>query len=67
MNFRNVRRLTLGGLAAIAIYDCLTPEKILIRNLNTLRCGFWILYNYKIRFNADNYMQIHDDTAKDIY
>lgn len=38
-----------------------------MRNLNTLRCGFWILWNYKVRFNADNYMEIHDMTAKDIY
>jgi|JI6StandDraft_1071083.scaffolds.fasta_scaffold18720_2 hypothetical protein len=67
MNFRNARRLLFGTAVAAGIYDCFTPEKILMRNLNTLRCGFWILWNYKVKFDANNFMEIHDITAKDIY
>jgi len=67
MTFRNARRLLFGVVAAATVYDCLTPEKILIRNLNTLRCGFWILWNYKVKFDANNFMEIHEATAKDIY
>ena len=63
----NKKRVFLGGLALILGYDALTEEKIILRNLNTIRCGLKILYNYKIRFNANNYLEVHEDVAKDIY
>lgn len=67
MKFRTIGKLLLGSVTAASIYDCFTPEKILMRNLNTLRCGFWILWNYKVKFDAGNFMEIHEITAKDIY
>lgn len=67
MNFRLLKRATLGAVAAFLVYDCLTPEKIMIRNLNTIKCGLVILYNYKIRFNAENFNEVHEDTARTIY
>jgi hypothetical protein len=32
-----------------------------------MACGLRILYNYKVAFNEDNFMDIHEYTARDIY
>lgn len=67
MPIRNKKLIFLGGLAALLTYDYFTPQRIILRNLNTVRCGLRILYDYKIKFNSENVMQIHEGVAKDIY
>ncbi len=49
------------------IYDYNTREQVAIRNLRTVWCGMKLLYNYKIRFSEDNFNEIHETTARDIY
>ena len=38
-----------------------------MRNYRTAMCGLRLLYNYKIKFCAENINEIHEFTAKDIY
>jgi hypothetical protein len=65
-----MKKLFFGSLAIIAtggIYERLSESYIFTRNLRTIRCGLHILYAYKIAFNKDNYLDIHESIAKDIY
>lgn len=60
--------LAFFGLAATAkIYETATDSYIFTRTLRTVRCGLHILYAYKIAFNEDNYLDIHESIAEDIY
>ncbi|CAD8165848.1 unnamed protein product [Paramecium pentaurelia] len=64
---RKFLKYSLGlGLAAFG-YDEYNESKIIRRNANTIRCGLNILYQYKIRFNAENANDVHETVAKDIY
>lgn len=56
--------LALGGGAA---YDVLSDSYVFTRNLRTIKCGLYILYAYKIAFNENNYLEIHENVAKIIY
>lgn len=60
--------LSLLGIAGAAhAYESYNESYIFTRNLRTVRCGIHILYAYKIAFNEDNYLDIHESIAKDIY
>ncbi len=59
--------LTGGLIGSAYAYDNITESFVFTRNLRTIRCGLNILYSYKIAFNEENCMQIHEDIAKDIY
>jgi hypothetical protein len=65
-----IRKLGIAATTAIlgaAAYDISTESYVFTRNLRTIKCGIHILYAYKIAFNEHNYLQIHEDVAKDIY
>lgn len=55
------------GLSLLLKYDYHTSERLITRNLNTLRCGIRILWDYKVRFNSENCMAIHEEVARDVY
>lgn len=50
-----------------ATYDYVSESYIFTRTLRTLRCGLHIVYAYKIQFNENNYLEIHESVAEDIY
>jgi hypothetical protein len=56
--------LTAG---AARLYETQTESYIFTRNLRTIRCGLNILYSYKVSFNEENYLDIHEEVAEDIY
>ncbi len=64
---RKLAILTGGLIGSTYAYDHITESFIFTRNLRTIKCGLNILYSYKIAFNEDNCMQIHENIAKDIY
>lgn len=57
----------LGLTLAAHAYERYQESYIFTRNLRTIRCGLHILYGYKIAFNEENYLDIHESIAKDIY
>ncbi|EGR28453.1 chaperonin, putative [Ichthyophthirius multifiliis] len=65
--FKKILPITLGSFGSYLIYDYNSQDRILYRNLRTLKTGFIILYNYKIRFSPENVNQIHEETAAEIY
>lgn len=65
-----LRKLGLGLLVVAAgarLYETQTESYIFTRNLRTVRCGLHILYAYKVAFNEENYLDIHESVAEDIY
>jgi hypothetical protein len=58
---------TIGLVCLARFYETYTESYIFTRNFRTIRCGINILYSYKIAFNENNYLQIHDNIAEDIY
>jgi hypothetical protein len=58
---------TLGLLTLAKVYESTTDSYVFTRNLRTIRCGLHILYAYKIAFNENNYLDIHEGVAEDIY
>lgn len=53
--------------AGAKLYETQTESYIFTRNLRTIKCGLHILYAYKIAFNEENYLDIHESVAEDIY
>jgi hypothetical protein len=65
-----LRKIGISLLVAAAgakLYESQTESYIFTRNLRTIKCGLHILYSYKILFNEDNYLDIHESVAEDIY
>jgi len=60
-------KIAFAGLAGAAVYDSCTREKIMWRNLRTLKAGAVILYNYKWRFSPECVNTIHEETAQELY
>ena len=48
-------------------YDHFTQSHIVERNLRTAKCLLYILYSYKLNFNEENYLQVHESVAQAIY
>ncbi|EAR86296.1 ABC1 family protein (chaperonin), putative (macronuclear) [Tetrahymena thermophila SB210] len=65
--FRHWKKMLGLGMAGYAGYDYTTREKIMWRNLRTLKAGAVILINYKWRFSPENVEQIHEETAEELY
>lgn len=61
------KALALSTLGCIIGYDYTTPEKMIQRNLRTLKAGAKILYNYKLRYGPECVQTIHEDTAYELY
>ncbi|KAM3147194.1 hypothetical protein pb186bvf_000910 [Paramecium bursaria] len=56
------------GLTGLyGIYDYNSENQLLTRNIRTIMCGINILYQYKIRFNAETADEVHENVAKSIY
>ncbi len=56
------RKVGLGLLGAgvgVALWERYNESYNFTRTLRTVRCGLYILYSYKLAFNADNYYEIH--------
>ena len=65
-----IRKLAIGltGLAVAGkAYETYQESHIFTRTFRTIRCGLHILYAYKIAFNEENYLDIHESVAEDIY
>lgn len=62
-----MKKLCCLGLVGYVGYDCTTREKILWRNVRTIKAGLVILYNYKWRFSPECVERIHDETAQELY
>lgn len=64
---RKVGISLLLAAAGAKLYETQTESYIFTRNLRTIKCGLHILYAYKIAFNEENYLDIHESVAEDIY
>ena len=45
-------------------YDNYTQSYIVERNFRTAKCLLYILYEYKMNFYPENYLQVHEQVAK---
>lgn len=60
--------ITTGTLiAGMTAYDVVSGSYIFSRSARAVLCGMYIYYGYKIAFNENNYLQIHENVAKSIY
>lgn len=59
--------LAASAISAATAYDVISESYVFTRNLRAIRCGINILYQYKIRFNETNVLEVHEAVAKDIY
>jgi aarF domain-containing kinase len=64
---RLLSKVTVASTAAYVAYDSTTREKNILRCARTIRCGLNVLYQYKIRFSAENSNEVHEIVARDIY
>lgn len=64
---RKIGVFSAALVAGAASYDYFSGSYLFTRNLRTLKCGLHILYAYKYAFNENNYLEIHESVAKDIY
>ncbi len=64
---RKIGILSALAFGTAAAYDVISDSYVFTRNLRTIKCGLYILYAYKIAFNENNYLEIHESVAKMIY